>query len=265
MKQPDIRIVTQSDKDYLWDQLCDLPYFRALLRAVEARFYEGLPVVGPVLDLGCGDGLFAMRTFKEKLDVGLDPYLAPTYGEIYRDGYKSLTIAAGDRMPYDDAAFQTVISNSVLEHIPDIQPVINEAARVLRPGGHLLFCSPSENFEASLGGGRLFGAAYIRFFQRISRHHNCDSADTWNKRLAPAGLKIVKHWHYFPRAAMRAFELGHALGVPNLLSKKLFNKWVLWPSKSNPFLRLLHASLKPLYDRPLAADGAYIFIVAQRA
>ena len=46
-------------KDYLTLHLQDLPYFRALLRAVEARFYKDITLPPPVLDLGCGDGHFA--------------------------------------------------------------------------------------------------------------------------------------------------------------------------------------------------------------
>ena len=45
--------------DLLWQHLKDLPYFRALLRAVEARFYADLTLGEPALDLGCGDGHFA--------------------------------------------------------------------------------------------------------------------------------------------------------------------------------------------------------------
>ena len=43
-------------KDYLTLHLRELPYFRALLRAVEARFYKDISLPGPVLDLGCGAG-----------------------------------------------------------------------------------------------------------------------------------------------------------------------------------------------------------------
>ena len=41
----------REPRDYLWNQLAELPYFRALLRAVESRFYADLPIVGIVLDL----------------------------------------------------------------------------------------------------------------------------------------------------------------------------------------------------------------------
>ena len=47
---------TTTQDDLLWQHLKTLPAFRALLRAVEARFYQQLDFPGPVLDIGCGDG-----------------------------------------------------------------------------------------------------------------------------------------------------------------------------------------------------------------
>ena len=61
-----------SEGDFLWRHLRELPAFRALLRAVEARFYQDLlPLQEPVLDLGCGDGHFASVTFPRRLDAVL--------------------------------------------------------------------------------------------------------------------------------------------------------------------------------------------------
>lgn len=60
--------------DLLWRHLKDLPYFRALLRAVEARFYQDIPLVEPVLDLGCGDGHFASAMPLHPPFVGMDPW-----------------------------------------------------------------------------------------------------------------------------------------------------------------------------------------------
>jgi len=41
----------QARKDHLWPQIASLPYFRGLLRAVEARFYENIELPAPTLDL----------------------------------------------------------------------------------------------------------------------------------------------------------------------------------------------------------------------
>ena len=63
------------EKDFLFLHLRDLPYFRALLRAVEAQFYQSIDLPAPVLDLGSGDGHFASLTFDRRLDAGLDPWM----------------------------------------------------------------------------------------------------------------------------------------------------------------------------------------------
>ena len=68
-----------TDKDFLWLNLRDLPYFRAMLRAVEAQFYQEFELPAPTLDLGCGDGHFATITFERQLEVGLDPWAGPIH------------------------------------------------------------------------------------------------------------------------------------------------------------------------------------------
>ncbi len=62
----------------LWRHISNLPYFRALLRAVEDRFYQDIQLPKPVFDLGSGDGHFASVAFDKKIDVGMDPWVAPT-------------------------------------------------------------------------------------------------------------------------------------------------------------------------------------------
>ena len=135
-----------SERDFLWPHLRDLPAFRALLRAVEARFYQDLlPLEEPVLDLGCGDGHFASVTFAHKLQAGIDPSAACLAEAHERGAYGLLPRALGDALPFPDGHFSTVISNSVLEHIPDLDPVVAEIARVLRPPS-----PPGENTTARL-------------------------------------------------------------------------------------------------------------------
>lgn len=251
-------------RDYLWNQLAELPYFRALLRAVESRFYADLPVVGPVLDLGSGDGSFADQTFGRPLDVGLDPWTPPMAEARRRGAHASLTLADAARMPFADASFQTIVSNSVLEHIPDLEPVIAETYRVLRPGGHFLFCGPNERFTDWLVGGYVLGNTYRNWFNRIARHRHTDSEATWRERLSRHGLEVVKAWDYFSPRATRALEMGHYFGLPNLISKKLFGRWVLFPGRANPFLRALYASLKPIYDEPTGMPATQVFVVARK-
>ena len=63
----------RKSEDLLWRHLKELPYFRALLRAVEAGFYQEASLPAPSLDVGCGDGHFASAAFERPLEVGIEP------------------------------------------------------------------------------------------------------------------------------------------------------------------------------------------------
>ena len=257
--------------DYLTPHLRDLPYFRALLRAVEARFYEDISLPRPVLDLGCGDGHFASQTFQEPLDMGLDPWWGPIQEAGTRSSYQDLVCADGDHMPYPSDYFSSAVSNSVLEHIPDLDPVIKETARVLKPGAPFIFCVPNHRFldTLSISNGldkiKLRGLAdlYRGFFNRISRHYNCDSYETWKERLEKFGFIIEDSWDYFPPAAFHVLEWGHYFGVPSWVAKLIFGRWILAPTRWNLFLA--DRLIRPHYENdPRSPDGVYSFYIVRR-
>ncbi len=274
--------MTTPTDDLLWQQLKGVPAFRALLRAVESRFYQDLDLARPVLDLGCGDGHFASTTFATPPEVGVDPWWGPLEKARGRDVYSLPVQAAGDHLPFADGQFGAVISNSVLEHIPDVDAVLQETARVLqapefaggvetRPGGLLVITMPSENFTRFLSissalrriGLDRAAAAYESWFNHISRHHHCDSPAVWHERLAAVGLSTVRWQYYFSPRAHHRLEWGHFLGLPSLVSKLLLGRWVIAPWRSS--LQWTERWLRPSYDEPPPEQGAYLFFIAQRA
>ena len=263
--------LTDDADDLLWQQLQDLPAFRALLRAVESRFYHQLPLTAPVLDLGCGDGHFAGVTFSEPIAAGIDPWWGPLQKSRRLGIYDVLTQGMGDRMPFADAQFATIFSNSVLEHIPDLQPVLNEANRVLQPGGLFIITTPSHYFTEFLGGGAALdrlglngaSAAYRRFFNRISRHAHTDSPERWAERLARAGFTIERWQYYFSRDALRALEVGHAQGVPAAVIHALTGWWVVAPWRSS--LKYTERWLRPFYEEEAPETGAYLLLVVRKS
>ena len=266
-----MRDARPMDDDFLWRHLKDLPAFRALLRAVEARLYQDLlPLREPVLDVGCGDGHFASVAFPSPLAVGIDPAGAVLREARERGAYRILAQSLGDALPVPDKRIATVVSNSVLEHIPQVDPVLTEIARVLKPGGRFIFCVPSEHFTELLFFTQAFrrlglkglAGSYERYFDRISRHHHCDGIETWQARLARADLRLLDSFYYFSEQALHALDLGHYFGAPSLLTKKLFDRWILAPFRWN--LALTERWLRPLYEEPLPQVGAYLFFIAVR-
>lgn len=264
--------MTRASKDFLFLHVRDLPYFRALLRAIESAFYQDYALPAPVYDMGCGDGHFASLTFEQPIDVGLDSWHGPIHEAAKLDAYRALVEADGARTPFADGYFASGFSNSVLEHIPHVEAVLAETARVLQPGARFLFCVPNQDFPRNLSVARFFdslglkalAAAYRTLFNRISRHLHCDDPDTWAGRLEAAGFKIEACWDYFSPSALAVLEWGHYLGLPSLVSKLLFGRWILAPWRFNLWLTV--ALLRRYYNEPVPQEqGAYTFYITRRA
>ncbi len=146
-----------------------------------------------------------------------------------RECYELLVQADGGHNPFPDDYFGSAFSNSVLEHILDVDTVLVETARVLKPGAPFYFCVPNERYLTELSITRLLGSQYTKWFKRISRVEHADDAAVWGKRLENAGFEIVRYWHYFSPAAMRVLEWGHYFGLPSLLARMITGKWMIAP------------------------------------
>jgi len=213
-------IANRKSKDFLFLHLSGLPYFRAFLRAVESAYYQDLDLPSPILDVGCGDGNFAVLTFDRDIDVGLDPWHGPIHEAKTYKKYNLLVESDGGTMPFLDGYFSSAFSNSVLEHIPHVDVVVRETSRVLKPGALFVFCVPNHNFLPTLSIGRaldkiglrFLGDFYRAFFNKISRHHHCDDPTVWQARLEANGFKLERWWHYFSPQALSALEWGHYFG-----------------------------------------------------
>jgi len=101
-----------------------------------------------VLDVGCGTGNFT-RTLARSvgrttgLVVGLDlsaPMLARGEALRRQDELPQVRFVRGDatRLPFVDDAFDAVHTAGALHLMPDVDGVLAELARVVRPGGRLV-------------------------------------------------------------------------------------------------------------------------------
>jgi arsenite methyltransferase len=99
-----------------------------------------------VLDLGCGSGTdvfcAALMVGDDGRVVGVDftdQQLAKADRLRKRDGFDHVEFVETsiDELPFDDASFDVVISNGVINLSPIKHVVFAEAARVMRPGGRL--------------------------------------------------------------------------------------------------------------------------------
>ena len=261
---------TLGSEDFLRLHLKDLPYFRSLLRAVEASFYQDLELPHPILDVGSGDVHFASLAFDFKIDVGIDP-TGTTMAEASQFGaYEGLVQAGGGKIPFANNYFASALSNSVLEHIEHIDIVLEETGRVLRPGAPFVFCVPNPGYFSELAISSFlkkmrlsgFGRAYENWFRRISRVFHADPPEKWQQRLENSGFKLEKWWHYFSPSALHALEWGHFLGIPSLVSRKLTGRWILVPTRWN--LALTEFLIRRFAANDQLPDGTFTFYVARK-
>jgi ubiquinone/menaquinone biosynthesis C-methylase UbiE len=106
---------------------------------------EKLPISGSIIDLGCGTGkgLTALAPLGAESLVGLDVNIgATTYAQAKWSLRKSAAFIAGDAtgLPFADNSFDLAVAQAFLTVIPTEKErvtVIDEARRVLHPGGHL--------------------------------------------------------------------------------------------------------------------------------
>jgi SAM-dependent methyltransferase len=210
----------------------------ALWRAIEMRVLAQESFPRPILDLGCGDGLIAQVLFRDAppIEVGFDPWFEQVRKAPVSGAYRAVQQALGDAMPYANATFNTVLSNSVLEHIPDLDPVLREAARVLKPGGRLIVTVPSDAFRRLLAGYRrreahgdaVAAEAYARGVDLWLEHHRYPSPEAWSKLLERAGLKLARAVYYVPPEVEALWDRANrSFGVRN--EGVPFYRWLVSP------------------------------------
>lgn len=98
-----------------------------------------------VLDVGCGNGLY-MRTLAGSCRevTGIDitqSWLEAAQAAFARHGSRNCALckASGMALPFAEGSFDLVYSFSTLVLVPDIEAVMAEMVRVLKPGGFVVF------------------------------------------------------------------------------------------------------------------------------
>ena len=248
-----------------------MPPFRALVRSVECRLFEqATPFESPTLDVGCGDGHFASVAFDRPLSVGIELNAARLREARTRGAHLGLVRASATAIPFADAAFETVVANCVVEHIPDLRATLAEISRVLSPQGRFIFGVPSQHFGRLLmastalraSGLTRAGEAYGRWFNRHSLHFHTYDPPTWLALLDAQGFSVSRWEYYVSPRAHRAFDLLHYLSVPHLAAHKLTGRWTAFPLSLTA--GLFYAWLRPFYEEPAPDAGAYIFFDARK-
>lgn len=164
-------------------------YFRGVLARQFGNGVAGLRV----LDIGCGGGFLAEEFAALGCQVtGIDPSPVSVGAARAHAAERGLRIeyrtGAGEELPFPDASFGTACCCDVLEHVSDVDRVISEAARALKPGGLFLFDTINRTRMS-----RLFAVKAVQEWP-LTRLTDVAIHD-WDMFITPAELTAVLRRH----------------------------------------------------------------------
>lgn len=260
--------------NFLKAYLQEAPVPLAMERTLECKILSKQQFIGPVLDVGCGEGLFANVLFSEKIDVGIDPNAKELIRAKEYGSYKELINCWGDKIPKQDNFFNTIFSNSVMEHIPNIEPVLSEMHRLLNQNGNIYLTLPTDLFEKytivsiilNLLCLQKLAKSFGSFFNRFWRHYHCYDKQGWIVLFEKHKFKVVNVLEY---ASKKTCVLNDAMAPFSLLSfvnKKIINRWFISHKMARVFSALKYQLFKNFIsdDEINIHSGGLIFFHLQK-
>src|SRR5262245_29899428 len=188
-----------------------------------ARVLAAAPAPALILDVGCGDGFatgVAARRNPAHRFVGLD-WSAASLIRARGRGLKLLRAELDTGVPVRSGSADVVIMSEVIEHLVDTDSAIEEAHRVLKPGGSLLLSTP--NLAAWYNRG-LLAIGIQPVFSEVSLR----------SVFGRPGSQVAGHLHMFTRRALVEFLTAYGFEVVRVRGARYHDV----PATLRPFDRL---------------------------
>jgi len=172
-------------------------YFKRILVQERGPTQSGLAL----LDVGCGGGILAEEFARAGLRVtGVDPAPESIQTAQAHAAASGLAIeyrtGSGEQLPLPDASFDVVACCDVLEHVDDVDRVIGEVARVLKPGGLFFFDTINRTVISKI--------AMIKVMQEWrSTAFVGSNCHVWERFITPAELRLMLARHGIEQRDLR--------------------------------------------------------------
>jgi SAM-dependent methyltransferase len=216
-----------------------------VLGKVRKALGEDAPTHFPrALEIGAGTGYFTLNMLRAGL-IGeatcsdISPgMLSALRANAKRVGLEVKTKPAdAEELPFADASFDLVFGHAVLHHIPDLERAFGEFARVLAPGGTIVFAGePSRYGDRLAGVPKRAAGALAPMWRRAIGARPAPPAEGGAPEAALEGFVDV---HAFaPAELTRAAESAGMVDV-RVRGEELLANWFGWTN------RTLEASADP--------------------
>lgn len=185
-----------------WRRLVVRDHVRFVQRALASGDADG-----PLLDVGCGGGLF-LRMLRERgcRALGLDAALEAARLAGRRQG---VPVVCGklSPAPFPPASFAAITMFHVLEHVPDPRAYLSAARELLRAGGRLIVQTPDAAcWEFAALRGRWSGLD-------IPRHLTTFRGRDLERLVASCGFEVARRKHFSLRDSPAGLATSLAPGL----------------------------------------------------
>jgi 2-polyprenyl-3-methyl-5-hydroxy-6-metoxy-1,4-benzoquinol methylase len=143
-------VIQMTDATYMDDDLRDVIdhwWFASRTRAIDTLMRQSLSKTEglQLLDIGCGAGnmIHYLSEYGHVKGIEVDP--RPVKQAQVR-GYDVDQVDATQPFPFEAATFDVATAFDVIEHVEADVAVLQEAYRVLKPGGHIVVTEPAFMF-----------------------------------------------------------------------------------------------------------------------
>lgn len=242
---------------------------RECLRLRAVRQFELQP---PILDIGCGDGVFAALAYPGKQVWGIDVNLKEIGRAQATAVYDALICGSITEVALPQGFFRGAIANCSLEHVPDLDRALRNIRSALKPGSEFVNIVPTPRWTRLLAIPELLRThgfvgladAYGRAIDKVFNHIHLYDEQEWTRRLGQAGFTVRSIQTLTSRRSSWVFD---CLMYPSLVgwaTKKLTGKWVIAPALRNLSVDVARG----LVDRLAASiddsdDGSEFLILAE--
>jgi SAM-dependent methyltransferase len=209
-----------------------------------------------VLDVGCGIGTYVekLRPFSDRV-YGIDVDVE----SVMEGGQRlpNLLVAAAESPPFVPSSFDVILLHEVLEHVQDDRRVVEEAYRLLAPGGRIVIFAPNRLYpfethgiywrgEYRFGNFPLVGYLPASQRGRLCPHVRAYTSGDLRQLLSGLDCRCVIHTQIYP-------------GYDNILARyprlgSLLRRFTY--SMENTPLRLFGLSHLLVVEKPTASAGS---------
>jgi SAM-dependent methyltransferase len=227
---------------------------------------------GPILDVGCGDGLFARMAFDSEEVWGIDIDAKEGRWAAASSAYTQVILGDVTRARLPETFFATCVANCSLEHVPRIDLALKNIARSLRPGGKAYLFVPNRDWARQLLSYRALegiGQRELAEFLRSSidsffKHHHLYDEQGWRDIVLASGMEVAALERIGSTASTVAYEAMLLPSLAGWANKHLTTRWTNFPRFRRAFAAPVHALVERIMNTADSELTAEYLVVARR-